>query len=101
MKRGKLHDGNTERGRMLGCRERKEVMLTMVLIEDGVFGNGLDRGHVDIVDDDRATRMQTDNHNGNGNCETTITHSIKCCSGTRTGNHNHKMGNGLGASARD
>ena len=26
-------------------------------------GNGLDRGRVDVVDNDRATRMQTDNRN--------------------------------------
>ena len=64
-------------------------------------GNDLDRGHVDIVDDDRATRIQTDNHNGHGNRETTITHSIGCCSGMQTGNHNRKIGHGLGASAMD
>ena len=64
-------------------------------------GNGLDRENVDIVDDDRATRMQTDNHNGHGNHETTITHSIGCCSGTQSVNHNHKMDHGLEASARD
>ena len=59
--------------------------------------NGLDRERVDAVVDDRATRMQTDNRNR----KTTITHSIVCCSGTRTCNHNHKMGHGLGASARE
>ena len=64
-------------------------------------GNGLDREHVDIVVDDRATRMQTDNFNDHVNHETTITRSIGCYSGTRTGNHNHKMGHGLGVSARD
>ena len=58
-------------------------------------GNGLDRDRVDIVVNDRATRMQTDNRDH----KTTITHSIGCCSGTQTGNHNHKMGHGLGASA--
>ena len=60
-------------------------------------GNSVDRGRVDAVDDDRATKMQTDNCNR----ETTITHSIGCCNGTRTGNHYHKMGHGLLASARD
>ena len=30
-----------------------------------------------------------------------ITHSIGCCSGTRTGSSNHKMGHGLRPSARD
>ena len=34
-------------------------------------GNSLDREHVDVVDDNRATRTQTDNRNGHaGNCET-------------------------------
>ena len=55
-------------------------------------GNGLDREHVDVVVDDRITRIQIDNPN----CETTITHSIGCSSGKRTGNHNHKIGHGLG-----
>ena len=64
-------------------------------------GNGLDRDRVDVVVDDRATRMQSNNRNGYGYCETSITHSIGCCSETQTGNHNHKMGHGLGASARD
>ena len=65
-------------------------------------GNSLDREHVDVVVDDIApTRTQTDIHNGHGNCETTITHSIGCCRGTRTNNHNYKMGHGLGASAKD
>ena len=44
-------------------------------------GNGLDRDYVDVVVDDRATRMKTDNHNDHGNRETTITYSIGCCSG--------------------
>ena len=30
-------------------------------------GNGLDRGRVDVVVNDRATRMQTDNRNGHSN----------------------------------
>ena len=64
-------------------------------------GNGLDRGRVDVVVDDRTTRMQTDNHKGHGNHKTTITHSTGCCSGMRTGNHIHNMGHDLGASARD
>ena len=63
-------------------------------------GNDLDRGRVDIVDN-KATIMQTDNHNDHSNHETTITRNIGCSSGTQTGNHNHKMGHGLGASARD
>ena len=57
----------------------------------GVGNAGLDGERVDVVVDDRAlTRMQTDDHNDHGNRETTITHSIGCCSGTRIGNHNHK-----------
>ena len=69
---------------------------------DGVGNAGLDRGRVDAVVDDRATRMQTENHNDHGNRETTITHSIGgSCNGTQTGNPNHKMGHGLGVSARD
>ena len=62
-------------------------------------GIGLDIGRVDVFVDDRATRMQTDNRNGHNNRETTIAHSVRCCSGTRT--DNHKMGHGLVASARD
>ena len=65
-------------------------------------GNSLDRDHAGFVVDDIApTRTQIDNHNGHGNRETIISHSIECCSGTRTGNHNHKMRHGLGASARN
>ena len=79
-------------------------------------GNGVDsrcgvaRGRVEVVgDDDRgmdslkysfiplgATRMQANNRNGHGIRGITITHSIGSCSGMRTGNHNHKMGHGLG-----
>ena len=50
-------------------------------------GNGLDRERVDVVVDDRATRMQTDNRN----LETTTTHSTGCCSGTQTGNSNDRQ----------
>ena len=65
-------------------------------------GNSLYREHVDVVVDDRApTRTQTDNRNGHGNPETRIKHCMRCSSGTWTGNHNHKMGEGLWASARD
>ena len=64
-------------------------------------GNGLGRERVDVVVDDRTNRMQTDNRNDHDNRETTIMHSIGCCSGTRTGNHNHQMGHDLGASARN
>ena len=46
-------------------------------------GNGLDGECVDVVVDDRATRMQFNNHNGHGNRKTTINHSIGCSSGTR------------------
>ena len=55
-------------------------------------GNGLDSGRVDVVVDDRATRTQTDNCNGHGIHETTITHSIGPSIGTWTGNryyHGH------------
>ena len=39
-------------------------------------GNGLDSRRVDVVVDDTATRMQTNNHNDRGHRETTITHII-------------------------
>ena len=68
--------------------------LDNVLDRGRGVGNGLDSGHVGVVDD-RATRMQIDNHNDHGNRETTTTHSIGCCNGTRTGNCNHKIGHGL------
>ena len=61
--------------------------------QHGVRNAGLDRRRVDDVVADRATRMQTDNHNDHGNRETTITHSIGCCSGMWTGNH--EMSHGL------
>ena len=49
-------------------RERKDVVLTMVLIVKSGVDNGLDRERVDVVDDDRArTRTQTNNRNGHGN----------------------------------
>ena len=55
-------------------------------------GNGIDRERVDVVVDDRETRIQINNCNR----ETTITHSIGCSSGTRTDNRNHQIGHGLG-----
>ena len=68
---------DAERGRTCRWKERKDVVLT---IQD-VMSDCLDRERVDVVDvDDKATRMKTDNHNGHGNHETTITHSIGCCS---------------------
>ena len=78
-------------------------MLAVVLIEDMVVGDddrGMDgskNGFIPLG----ATRMRIDNPNGHGICETTVTHSIGCCNGTRTGNHNRKTDHGLGASARD
>ena len=66
---------------MQGHREGKDVR-TMDRGEGHGIGNGLDRGRADIVDDDRATRMKNDNHNGHDNRETTITHSIRCSSRT-------------------
>ena len=107
--------GNTERGRTLQVQPERNLAMAGVAIvscrqqhssgsrtgnQHGV-ANGLDRGCVDIVVDDRATRMQTDNHNDHGNRKTAIIHSIGSRSGTRTSNHNHKMGHGLGTSARD
>ena len=64
-------------------------------------GNGLDRERVGVGVDDSATRTQIDNCHDHGNAKTTVTHSIGCCNGTQTGNCNHKMGYGLGVSARD
>ena len=101
---------DAERRRACGCTEGKDVQMQRAKGRHGVGNDlnsghgvdiGLDRGRDDVVDDDRATRMQTVNHNGHGIRETIITHSIGCCSGTRTGNINHKMGHGLRASARD
>ena len=37
---------------------------------------GLDRDRIDVVVDDGATRMQTDDRNGYGNHKTTITHNL-------------------------
>ena len=95
IQRGKGRVADAERGRTCGWRERKDLVLTMVLIE-GVVSDCLDRERVDVVVYNRATRMQTANRNR----KTTIKHSIGYSSGTRTGNHNHKMGHGHGASAR-
>ena len=62
MQRGEGCAGNAERGRMQ-TSETAEIYVDDV--ERGGFdvGNGFDSGRVDVVVDDRATIMQTDNHN--------------------------------------
>ena len=43
----------------------ENVSTLLMMIEQLECGNGLDRGGCfEVVDDDRATRMQTNNHNG-------------------------------------
>ena len=92
---------DAEGGRTCGYRDRKDVVLIIVLIEDVVL-DCLDRERVDVVVDDRApTRIQTGNRNGHDHPKTTIKHCIGCSNGKGTGNHNHKMGHDLGALARD
>ena len=77
-----------------------DVVLAMVLTDD-VLALLLT---VIEVDDDRATRTQTGNHNGHGNRKTTIKHSIGCRSGKRTRDryyHGHDSVNYYRAKSRE
>ena len=86
MQRGEECAGDAERGRTQ-TSETAEIRADDVERGGCDVGNGLDSGRVDVVVDDRATRMQTDNLN----LETTTTHSTGCCSGTQIGNINDRQ----------
>ena len=71
MKQGEVYADNAEREECAGDTERGRMQTseTVEIHVDDVerggcnVGNGLDRGRVDVVVDDRATLMQTDNRN--------------------------------------
>ena len=66
-------------------------------------GNGLDRGRVDIVDDDKGMLVQEPNQPEYYNTYKQNTKSIQqhSSSSGKWTNRNHKMGYGLRASARN
>ena len=62
MQRGEECAGDAERRRMQ-TSETAEIRVDDVERGGYNVGNGLDSRRVDVVVDDRATRMQTNNHN--------------------------------------